>query len=161
MANLVELLILIIVVVVLFKINSKIKGRTDSKEYNYKYTDDEYFEKEVMRFENTIYAKDFNNKYVDLNRKGFETEGIYIFTNLSNNRKYVGQSIHLLSRVKGHLSGHGNPELHKDLKKGYEFKIQFIKLGNSEFNNLNALEKAYISKTNSYYGGYNKTRGNN
>lgn len=158
MLNFFELSIVIIIVVILFKIMSKFTKKEDSKKY--KYSDEEYFNREVMRYNSTVYAHEFNKRLAELSRKGFNVPGVYIFTNLNNNKKYVGQSIHLLTRVKGHLKGTGSPALYKDLKYGHKFTIQFIKLKDTRFKNLNSLEKYYISKMNSYYSGYNKTRGN-
>lgn len=157
MLNFIELLIIVFIVVILFNI-FKFRKKKDPKKY--KHSDEEYFNREVMRFENTIYAHEFHSKFAELTRRGFNIPGVYIFTNLNNNKKYVGQSIHLLTRVKGHLKGKGNPALYADLKCGHKFSVRFIKLKDTRFKNLNSLEKYYISKLNSYYSGYNKTRGN-
>lgn len=117
-------------------------------------------EAEKMKMMNTIYARDFYKYENELNERGFGTRGIYIFTNLKNNKSYVGQSINILSRIRTHLGGRGNPELYRDIEKGNKFTIQLVRLADSEFSNLDSLEKHYISKHDSYVSGYNKTRGN-
>lgn len=122
---------------------------------------DALIEAEKMKMMNTIYAQDFSKVERDFRKRGFDKDGIYIFTNLRNNKRYVGQSIRVLKRVKSHLNGSGNPDLYRDLQRGDKFTIQFIRLIDSNFADLNALEKHYITKYNSYHGGYNKTRGNN
>lgn len=104
---------------------------------------------------------DFVCKRASLVKKGYDTEGVYIFTNLSKgNQKYVGQSINMINRVNTHLIGRGNKDLYNDIKRGNEFTIELIKLRESEFAQLDMLEKYWITKNNSYYNGYNKTRGN-
>ena len=117
-------------------------------------------ERERMRYENTIHAKEFFLMENELKMRGFNSKGIYIFTNLKNKRTYVGQSVNVLRRVQQHLNGRGNKDLHNDFIRGDKFTIRFIKLTDTPFKTLNALERHYISKKNSYYAGYNKTQGN-
>lgn len=117
-------------------------------------------EEQKMKMMNTIYADEFYKRERELRSRGFGGKGIYIFTNMRTNRKYVGQSIKVLKRVRTHLRGRGNKDLYKHMKAGDKFTIQFIRLADTNFSNLNALEKHYISKYNSYTAGYNKTRGN-
>ena len=62
--------------------------------------------------------------------------------------------------LDNHIKGRGNPELYCDIEKGDEFAVKIIKLTDTNFDNLNDLERHYIAKYNSYYNGYNKTRGN-
>lgn len=117
-------------------------------------------EKEKMKMENTYQVRTLYKEKKFLIRRGFESPGVYIFTNLNNNRKYVGQSINMLRRVETHIKGRGNPEMHEDLAKGNEFIVQFVKLSDSLFYDLNTMERHYIKKMNAYTRGYNKTRGN-
>lgn len=125
------------------------------------FTDKEkLIQREKMRFENTFYAQDFYKLEKSLIQKGFKTEGVYIFTNIRNGKKYVGQSVDLMRRLNEHLSGRGNQDVHEDMSFGDEFTIKLIRLDDTSFRDLDKLEKHYITKTNSYYKGYNKTRGN-
>lgn len=110
---------------------------------------------------NSIVVSDFLSKKQSLVKRGYNTQGVYIFTNLSKkNRKYVGQSVNLVYRVETHIKGKGNPDLYKDLIKGDTFVVELIKLKDTSFKDLNGLERHYIAKHDSFYNGYNKTRGN-
>lgn len=116
--------------------------------------------RESMRYKNTIYADEFFSMEGVLSGRGFAGEGIYVFTNMDNKKTYVGQSVNVLRRVKQHLTGRGSEDLYYDLERENKFTIRFVTLKESRFSSLNALEKHYIHKHNSYYGGYNKTQGN-
>lgn len=110
--------------------------------------------------DNAILLKDFKNKFKSI-EKQYNQPGVYIFSNLSkNNYKYVGQSINMTNRIKNHLRGNGNPEMYNDIINGDIFAINLVKLNNTNFQNLDSLEKHYITEYNTYYNGYNKTRGN-
>lgn len=87
-------------------------------------------------------------------------EGVYIIFNETKGMYYIGQSIKVLDRVNTHFVGRGNGDVYADYKYGDSFKIRIISLENSDFQNLNELERAMIKKYNAYYKGYNKTRGN-
>lgn len=121
---------------------------------------EKYIKNEQMKARNTIYLNDFNRERNSLARKGFTTPGIYIFTNLNNGRKYVGQSKNILNRVNTHIKGRGSEDLFLDIEKGYDFTLQLIKLSETKYKNLNSLEKHYIKKMKAYTHGYNKNRGN-
>lgn len=155
MSLIIELLILILIARFIIKKLGKPKKTKLTKEQI-----DAIVTKERMKMDNTINAKSFHSEKAELKKKGFETEGIYIFSNMNNGKKYVGQSVNMLSRVNTHLKGYGNEDLHEDMQSGNSFTIQFIKLSNSGFYTLNSLEKHYITLHNSYNGGYNKTKGN-
>lgn len=158
MPNIIELLIITLIAIWVF---NKLKNKpTKSKSKLTKEQIDAIVTKEKMKMDNTINANQFYNEKDELKKRGFETEGIYIFSNMNNGRKYVGQSVNILSRVDTHLRGYGNEDLHTDIKAGNNFTIQFIKLSTSGFYTLNSLEKNYITLLNSYNGGYNKTQGN-
>lgn len=113
------------------------------------------------RMGSIITTSEFINNKDRLIRSGYETSGVYIITNKSKgNYKYVGQSIDLIRRVNSHVNGRGNKDIYKDLSSGDEFTIELIKLIDTNYTNLNDLERILISENNSYYNGYNKTRGN-
>lgn len=114
----------------------------------------------VVETHDVIGAREFFANEARLKRKGYNTEGVYIFHNLNDGRHYVGQSVDLMRRVKEHLRGRGNPGVHESMQMGDEFTIKFIKLSETNFYNLDSLEKHYIKKHNSFRRGYNKTRGN-
>jgi hypothetical protein len=63
-------------------------------------------------------------------------------------------------RAKDHFKGKGNDDVYKDYKLGHEFLITAIPLQGSGYIMLDDLEKHYITGTNAYTHGYNKTSGN-
>ena len=97
-----------------------------------------------------------NSSYVS--KKNFA--GVYILFNQTKNMYYVGQGKQIFNRVNAHFTGKGNGDVYADYKYGDKFTIRTISLENSGFSTLNELERNTIAKYNSYYKGYNKTRGN-
>lgn len=87
-------------------------------------------------------------------------KGIYIFYNETKKMYYVGQSIHVIQRVKKHLSGYGNGDVYVDIKNGDIFKICLEKFRRTTFASLNKMEKYYIEKYDACVNGYNRTKGN-
>lgn len=124
---------------------------------------DEYREnKRILELieENAILINELSAKSYYYSKR-YNDKGIYILSNISkNNYKYVGQSTNMYERVRNHTKGRGNPGVFADLRKGDIFTVSFIKLADTNFLNLNDLERHYISKYNSFYNGYNRTRGN-
>ena len=86
--------------------------------------------------------------------------GVYIIFNKTKDMYYVGQSKTVLNRVNAHFNGKGNGDIYADYKYGDEFTIKMIALNNTEFNNLNELERYMIEKYNAFSKGYNRTCGN-
>lgn len=90
-----------------------------------------------------------------------DTFGAYIIYNESKKIYYVGQSIRMLFRINQHFAGYGNGDIYADYKYGDQFKIKIIKLAESEYSDLDKLERDLIKKYNAYSLGYNRTKGNN
>lgn len=96
-------------------------------------------------------------------------KGIYIFTNKINKKQYVGQSIQIEERYNQHKRNHLNPNdkeyhtaFYRALRKyGFEnFSFQIlIQNDNYTQTDLNDLEIFYIDKFDTYYNGYNETKG--
>lgn len=115
-----------------------------------------------------------NIRDMKLNRENVKTistfPGIYLIVNDSNNKKYIGQSINLRSRLLKHCerSSHiryNNPLYRAVLKYGldnFSFEILEI-LETNDFTNakkqLDRLEIKYISEYDTYNNGYNQTLG--
>ena len=92
--------------------------------------------------------------------KAFDFPGAYIIYNISKRKYYIGQSIHVMSRVNSHLSGRGNGDVYADYKYGDRFEIRMVKLKKSGYKNLNDLERELIDMYDSCKSGYNRQRGN-
>lgn len=86
--------------------------------------------------------------------------GVYIIHNTDKDRYYVGQSVHVLKRVHGHFTGHGNGDVYADLKYGTSFTVRLEALEGSGYHSLDDLERVLIRKYDAWGSGYNKTRGN-
>lgn len=83
--------------------------------------------------------------------------GVYVLHNKTKNMYYIGQSVRVLSRVNQHFTGKGNGDVYADYKYGSSFEITVISCKQEE---LNKVERHYISIFNAYANGYNKNRGN-
>lgn len=113
----------------------------------------------------------FINDYFHIIMKGVNKMGIiYSFTNLVNNKKYIGQSINDdNSRYKNHISAtkyetnsEYNSPLHRSIRKyGLEnFKYEILVKDVNDIELLNNLEIYYIQKFNSLVpNGYNIEEG--
>lgn len=96
--------------------------------------------------------------------------GIYLFTNLVNDKRYVGQAVSLKKRLRSHLnnfncSRYDNPLYRAINKYGIDnFSISIIvtiDIMDLELLKkiLDKLEIFYIDKYDSYNNGYNQTKG--
>lgn len=68
---------------------------------------------------------------------------------------YVGQSVHMLRRVRNHLTGHGNGDVYADVREGRDVQVM---LNPCPAERMNDLEKTLIR---AYHAtdSYNRTRG--
>lgn len=90
----------------------------------------------------------------------FDYTGIYIITNEDTNKVYVGQAKNVVTRILQHFQGKGCPDVYADYKYNANQSIQTLSLAKSGYENLDRLEKDYISRYDSCINGYNKTQGN-
>ena len=97
---------------------------------------------------------------------------IYQYTNLINNKKYVGQTNNLDRRIKEHKSNSFNPKsvnynniIHKAIRKyGYDnFQIDVLEIVNGTYEDVNEREKYWIKQQKSLINesGYNVIEGGN
>lgn len=98
-------------------------------------------------------------------RRTPEFSGIYVLHNQTLGKAYVGQSVNVMDRIRQHMSGTGRGQtgsalLHADKELGHEFRITVIPLQFSNYSTLDKLESVAIAHYDSFYNGYNKTRGN-
>ncbi|MFW7431876.1 GIY-YIG nuclease family protein [Vagococcus carniphilus] len=100
----------------------------------------------------------YDEKARHANIKNFP--GVYILHNKTKDLYYVGQSIKVLDRIGNHFKGRGNGDVYADFKYGDQFTIRTIALENSDFSNLNDLERYAIRFFGAYEKGYNRNKGN-
>ena len=86
--------------------------------------------------------------------------GVYIILNETNKKYYVGQGKKVIERSQMHFKGKGNGDIYADYRHGDIFKIKIINMYNTKYDDLDKLERVSIKVFDSYYSGYNKTRGN-
>jgi len=103
-----------------------------------------------------------NNKKSSIYSEGLNFDGIYILHNLTKDKHYVGQSVNVIKRVTMHFGGKnsGNKDVYRDYVKGDQWTIKLISMKQTNYFNLNDLEKYAIKLYRGYDKGYNKTRGN-
>lgn len=85
--------------------------------------------------------------------------GIYKITNLITGKVYIGQSVDILRRWRQHKHSSFSYPLYEDFKKYGLDNFSFEVLEECQEDELNAKEKEYIQKYNSFTNGYNQTIG--
>lgn len=104
-----------------------------------------------------------NKKFIsmkELNKINFPViKGVYIIFNKSTGMYYVGQSMNIGERLKSHLKGYGSSDVYKSIVNDDNVLMTFIEFNNN-FNDLDEMERRYITHYDSYNNGYNRTRGN-
>ena len=93
-----------------------------------------------------------------------ETEGdfvgVYIIYNATKRLYYVGQAKRVLFRVNQHFTGHGNGDVYADYVYRDRFCIKLLKLTESGYDDLDALERDKIKEYHALTIGYNRNAGN-
>ena len=117
-----------------------------------------------------ISAKEFLNQWIvgargsNLGYKSLDRPGCYvILTNPVVDKSgvetyeavYIGQSINVCSRVRCHLTGHGNGDVYADVRSGKNVQIRILSCDETE---MNKMEKELISVFKATKS-YNRTRG--
>ena len=103
----------------------------------------------------------FNNaKKYNIDSSFPQWEGVYILCDNENNKYYIGLSKNINKRIKNHLSCNKS-DIDKRLHETKNFTLKCIKLKESGYSNLDALESAFIAYLSIESELYNKTRGNN
>lgn len=84
--------------------------------------------------------------------------GIYKITNKENNLCYIGQSKNLEKRLHSHMCSYEDSEIDKAIRENpFNFTYEIIE--NCKEEELNDREIYWIEYYNSYYHGYNETKG--
>ena len=68
---------------------------------------------------------------------------------------YVGQSVHVCTRIRQHLTGHGNGDVYADVREGKNVQIRIVPC---EKRDMNRIEKELIAVFHAT-DSYNRTRG--
>lgn len=68
---------------------------------------------------------------------------------------YVGQSVHVCSRVRAHLTGHGNGDVYADVRAGKQVEVRIVPCDERSMNDVERELIAAFRATSSY----NRTRG--
>ena len=93
--------------------------------------------------------------------KTFDQPGCYVIVTAPSpdwrtyENVYVGQSLHVCSRVRNHLTGHGNGNVYADVRNG---KPVYVKIMPCDQRQMNAMEKNLIRAFNATTS-YNRTAG--
>ena len=94
----------------------------------------------------------------------YDFKGVYIIYDVDMNCYYVGQSINVIKRLRGHFNGQsskgGADDLNEALINGHNMEISLLRLKKSSFRDLDDMEAYFIDYFDAYYHGYNRTRGN-
>ena len=90
--------------------------------------------------------------------------GIYMIRNLVNNKVYIGQSIDIYERWNEHICAlrgeyHANNHLQSSWNKYKECNFEFSIIEECDESELNNKEIFWIAENDSYYNGYNQTKG--
>jgi len=141
-------------------------NRTDSDYLYVPMNEREFTEKDLIGMAKNWYEISPEDYFDLLERKKkyqseFDFTGIYLIHNLNFDVYYVGQSVHVLQRVRQHFTGKGgNPDVYFDYRSGDQFTIQTLSLTESKYQSLNRLEKDAIDCYDAFDQGYNNTIGN-
>ena len=90
--------------------------------------------------------------------------GIYMIQNLVNQKVYIGQSVDIYSRWDEHICAlrggyHANKHLQRSWNKHKEYNFEFSIVEKCDENKLDEKEIYWITENDSYYNGYNQTKG--
>lgn len=99
-------------------------------------------------------------EFFELRKGSKDFEGVYIIHNITKDKYYVGQSVHVLQRVNKHMTGYGNGDVYADYKYGDRFTIKCLSLEKSGYSSLDRLEKDFIERHDAKEHGYNRRKGN-
>lgn len=117
-----------------------------------------------------ISAKDFLDQWIvggrgsNLGYRSLDRAGCYVILinpiegktgTESYEAVYIGQSVNVCSRVRQHLTGHGNGDVYADVRSGKNVQILILPCDKSEMNNK---EKELISIFDATKS-YNRTKG--
>lgn len=83
--------------------------------------------------------------------KAWDEPGVYVLTNTTKDKSYVGKGDRVFRKVFRHINGHGNAEGFSDLSNGDEFDIIIYTLSRSSFDDLDELFREAIDVFGNYF----------
>ena len=83
--------------------------------------------------------------------KAWDEPGVYVLTNTTKDKSYVGKGDRVFRKVFRHINGHGNAEVFSDLSNGDEFEIIIYTLSRSSFDDLDELFREAIDVFGNYF----------
>lgn len=83
--------------------------------------------------------------------KAWDEPGVYVLTNTTKDKSYVGKGDRVFRKVFRHINGHGNAEVFSDLSNGDEFEIIIYTLSRSSFDDLDELFREAINVFGNYF----------
>lgn len=90
---------------------------------------------------------DIHSKQNDIKvTKELDFRGVYAIINRTKEKYYLGQSGSVFRKVERHFKGYEHPDIFSDFKRKNKFVIQFFKLENSKYTDLNEFEKVIRSQ---------------
>lgn len=138
---------------------------------NDKYRYNKSVVRKVITIDNNINESSWNwysvQEFRRKTKKGYtkyDFKGVYIIYDVDMNCYYVGQSINVIKRLRGHFNGQASKgradDLNEALISGHNMEVALLRLQNSSFRDLDDMEAYFIDYFDSYHNGYNRTRGN-
>ena len=83
--------------------------------------------------------------------KAWDEPGVYVLTNTTKDKSYVGKGDRVFRKVFRHINGHENAEVFSDLSNGDEFEIIIYTLSRSSFDDLDELFREAIDVFGNYF----------
>ena len=83
--------------------------------------------------------------------KAWDEPGVYVLTNTTKDKSYVGKGDRVFRKVFRHINGHGNAEVFSDLSNGDEFEIIIYTLSRSSFDDPDELFREAIDVFGNYF----------
>ncbi len=77
--------------------------------------------------------------------------GVYVLTNVTKDKSYVGKGNKVFRKVFRQINGHGNADVFADLSGGDNFEIIVYTLSRSGFDDLNDLLRDAVDVFGSYF----------
>lgn len=85
--------------------------------------------------------------------KLIDAPGVYVFSNVTRRKSFVGKGSKVFRRVFRQINGHGNQSLYSELRDGDEFEIRIFRLDRTDCDDVDELERAVAARSGMHYRG--------